>query len=200
MAERLVDVRGMVLGAQSWNEEGDDWGYGQTTAVLLWTPVLRTAFKSAWGEWAAKFPFPREAFSRSHTDMTHRPAAPAEEGQPQEHEEHELSVVPAQLVVTPNERPPPANQLEPPAAGQIPAPEAAYQGESAATGADTAQGHLAAQAAVGAQGGTLPASLGVPATSILVVEGSVARSSSWDIVDQQGRGGNEELRRRLAGN
>jgi hypothetical protein len=28
----------------------DEWGYGQTTAVLLWAPVLRTAIKVVWRE------------------------------------------------------------------------------------------------------------------------------------------------------
>lgn len=54
LARRLALVRDLMQTPNQTEaedqEDGDDWGYGQTTAVLLWTPVLRTFVKTAWGE------------------------------------------------------------------------------------------------------------------------------------------------------
>jgi len=53
LARRLALVRQITSNPMDGDEgESEDWGYGQTTAVLLWSPLLRTAFKAAWGEWA----------------------------------------------------------------------------------------------------------------------------------------------------
>ncbi len=35
--------------------EDDEWGYGQTTAVLLWAPILRIAVKATWSKLDAQF-------------------------------------------------------------------------------------------------------------------------------------------------
>jgi hypothetical protein len=44
--QRLREAR------KSPDEDGsdDEWGYGQTTAVLLWIPILRTMAKAMWGK------------------------------------------------------------------------------------------------------------------------------------------------------
>lgn len=50
LARRLDFVRNYTTNPEDGGGGGDDWGYGQTTAVLLWAPVLRTAFKAAWSQ------------------------------------------------------------------------------------------------------------------------------------------------------
>ncbi|KAK3690183.1 hypothetical protein B0T22DRAFT_189652 [Podospora appendiculata] len=52
MSIELESVREYTAGADG--DQQDGWGYGQTTAVLLWIPLLRTALKAVWDEWSGK--------------------------------------------------------------------------------------------------------------------------------------------------
>ena len=54
-ATKLQRRRAIVENSIGESFQANEWGYGQTTALLLWAPLLRRAFNESWGKYSVWF-------------------------------------------------------------------------------------------------------------------------------------------------